>query len=176
VSELGSSTFEVADTCACIGLCSAYQDNNTTICWYFEVGAIVYRRGCGHQTCRGSQRQWFRCCSVTTAVEAPISHAASPATDSNVTLNFNGKEEKLRLINKKIQMNAVKEAFNLKTVQLNGQLEPVDQLGFTVAEYSPGQTIMVSGSPVAGTCRAASLYALLPVLPRMPTCTAASTY
>jgi hypothetical protein len=84
-------------------------------------------------------------------VEAPVSHATSLATDSNVTLNYNGKEEKLRLINKKIQMNAVKEAFNLKTVQLDGQLEPVDQLGFTVAEYSPGQTIVVSGSPVAET-------------------------
>lgn len=74
--------------------------------------------------------------------------------ENNVTLVFNGKEEKLRLINNKIQLNAVKEAFNLKTVQLDGQLEPVDQLGFTVNEYRPGQTVLVSGSPVAGTSAA----------------------
>jgi hypothetical protein len=73
-------------------------------------------------------------------------------------------------------MNAVKEAFNLKTVQLDGQLEPVDQLGFTVAEYSPGQTIVVSGSPVAGMCTAATLYALLPVVADTPVRTAVSTH
>lgn len=67
-----------------------------------------------------------------------------------MTLSFNGKEEKLRLINNKIQVGAVKEAFNLSTVQLDGQLEPVDQLGFTVAEFKPGQTVMVSGSPTTG--------------------------
>lgn len=67
-----------------------------------------------------------------------------------MTLNFNGKEEKLRLVNNKIHVAAVKDAFNLKSVQLDGQLEPVDQLGFTVAEYTPGQTITVSGSPLAG--------------------------
>ena len=81
-------------------------------------------------------------------LDAPVSHAAT--ADNSVTLNFNGKEEKLRLINNKVHVAAVKEAFNLKTVQLNGQLEPVDQLGFTVAEYAPGQTIMISGSPIAG--------------------------
>jgi hypothetical protein len=86
--------------------------------------------------------------SVAT-VEAPVSHAAPKAADNSITLNFNGKQERLRLINGKIQLNAVKDAFNLKSVQLDGQLEPVDQLGFTVAEYEPGQTILVSGSPVA---------------------------
>jgi hypothetical protein len=85
------------------------------------------------------------CCIA--AVEAPVSHAAP---NNSITLDFNGKTEKLRLVNGKIQLSAVKDAFNLKTVQLDGQLEPVDQLGFTVADYKPGQTIMVSGSPVAG--------------------------
>jgi hypothetical protein len=85
----------------------------------------------------------------SSTVEAPLSQAAPVAADSSVTLKFNGKEQKLRLINNKIHVNAVKEAFNLKSVQLDGQLEPVDQLGFTVTEFSPGQVVNVSGSPLA---------------------------
>jgi hypothetical protein len=69
------------------------------------------------------------------------------ATDNSVVLNFNGKEEKIRLINNKIQISAVKDAFNLRTVQLNGLTEPIDQLGFTVAEFSPGTVVNISGSP-----------------------------
>lgn len=72
------------------------------------------------------------------------------ATDNSVVLNFNGKEEKIRLINNKIQISAVKDAFNLRTVQLNGLTEPIDQLGFTVAEFSPGTVVNISGSPTTG--------------------------
>lgn len=107
-------------------------------------------------------RRWLLLTSICciASVEAPVSHAAPKVADNSITLNFNGKEEKLRLINGKIQLNAVKDAFNLQTVQLDGQLEPADQLGFTVAEYKPGQTILVSGSPVAGergSCRSCSV-------------------
>jgi hypothetical protein len=72
---------------------------------------------------------------------------ASVDTDNSVVLNFNGKEERIRLINNKIQLSTIKDAFNLRSVQLNGLTEPVDQLGFTVAEFSPGQVVSVSGSP-----------------------------
>jgi hypothetical protein len=75
------------------------------------------------------------------------------ATDNSVVLNFNGKEEKIRLINNQIQISAVKDAFNLRTVQLNGLTEPVDQLGYTVAEFSPGTVITVSGAPTTGKVR-----------------------
>lgn len=80
----------------------------------------------------------------------PAADAAPVAADNCVVLNFNGKEEKIRLINNKIQLSAVKDAFNLRTVQLNGLTEPMDQLGFTVAEFSPGQVVNVSGSPTTG--------------------------
>lgn len=84
------------------------------------------------------------------AAEAEISHAAPVTVDNSVILHYNGLEEKLRLVNNKVQLSAVKDAFNLKTIKLDGRLEPADQLGFTVAEFKPGQTVQVSGSPSAG--------------------------
>lgn len=142
-------------------------------------------------------------CSLSVAAGGHHTPAAestqqAPHLGDSVVLTCNGREERLRLINNKISVNAVKEAFNLKSVQLDGQLEPVDQvcclwaiahmccvrakkqplglscsvclhlrhvvsavprllamlaflqLGYTVAEFAPGQTVAVTGLPVAG--------------------------
>jgi hypothetical protein len=64
-----------------------------------------------------------------------------------VHLECEGRIEKLTLVNRRIQLRAVKEAFGLSTVRINGRLEPTDDEGYTVTKFNPQTTLAVTGQP-----------------------------
>jgi hypothetical protein len=76
-----------------------------------------------------------------------------------VHLECEGRIEKLTLVNRRIQLRAVKEAFGLSTVRINGRLEPTDDEGYTVTKFNPQTTLAVTGQPTTGL-----LLLLLPLL------------
>jgi hypothetical protein len=88
--------------------------------------------------------------AATPAAAATPAPAPAPGSVSSVTLQYNGLSEQLRLVNNRVSLPAIKEAFSLAVVKLDGVLEPCDQLGYTAAEFAPGQVVAVSGTPVAG--------------------------
>jgi hypothetical protein len=86
-------------------------------------------------------------------------HPAPTDTLENVVhLECEGRVEKLTLVNRRIQLRAVKEAFGLSTVRINGRLEPTDDEGYTVTKFNPQTTLAVTGQPTTG------LLLLLPLL------------
>ena len=64
--------------------------------------------------------------------------------DDTITLSYEGRKTKLTLVGRKIQVAAVKEAFQLQGLALNGCIEPVDGNGFTYRTYKPSDTVEVT--------------------------------
>lgn len=71
-----------------------------------------------------------------------------------VKLDFDGRQEKISLFDGRIQLSAVKEAFGLSTVKINGRIEPVNDKGFTMTRFPPQSTVQVTGQPTSGKGRA----------------------
>lgn len=78
----------------------------------------------------------------------PPSHADT--LENVVHLDCEGRVEKLTLVNRRIQLRAVKEAFGLSSVRINGRLEPTDDEGYTITKFNPQTTLAISGQPSTG--------------------------
>ncbi|WIA30197.1 hypothetical protein OEZ86_000289 [Tetradesmus obliquus] len=102
-------------------------------------------------------RQSVRCTPPLKAVVLPYrkscvaqysSEPSAPDTLENVVhLDCEGRVEKLTLVNRRIQLRAVKEAFGLSSVRINGRLEPTDDEGYTITKFNPQTTLAISGQP-----------------------------
>lgn len=75
--------------------------------------------------------------------------SAPDALENIVNIEYDGRREKLTLYRNRINLAAVKEAFGLQTVKVNGRIEPVDAEGFTLTKYSPHGTVTISGTPTS---------------------------
>lgn len=74
----------------------------------------------------------------------------APDTLENlVKLDYDGRQERISLFDGRIQLSAVKEAFGLSTVKINGRIEPVNDKGFTMTRFPPQSTVKVTGQPTS---------------------------
>jgi hypothetical protein len=87
-------------------------------------------------------------------VRVPSLH--TDTLENVVHLECEGRVEKLTLVNRRIQLRAVKEAFGLSSVRINGRLEPTDDEGYTVTKFNPQTTIAITGQPTTGVHAAAN--------------------
>lgn len=67
-----------------------------------------------------------------------------------MNLECGGRTEQLTLINRKVHVKAIKEAFGLSTVKINGRIEPMDDDGFTLTKFSPQATLTITGQRSSG--------------------------
>ena len=66
---------------------------------------------------------------------------------STVTLQYGALTERTTLVDGKVHIPTVKEAFELRVAKINGVLEPADSQGFTHVKFSSGDTLSISGTP-----------------------------
>ncbi|KAL0050597.1 hypothetical protein WJX82_002995 [Trebouxia sp. C0006] len=66
---------------------------------------------------------------------------------SNVTSKDGDLTETIPLIEGRLHIPTVQNAFTLRVVKIDGALAPVDSQGFTYAIFKPGDTLNISGTP-----------------------------
>ena len=79
---------------------------------------------------------------------------------SFVTLKFGNRTEETNLMEGRVHIPTIKDAFALCVVNINGELVPCNHKGFTHASFNPGDILIISGTPaeVAATPGASYLY------------------
>jgi hypothetical protein len=90
---------------------------------------------------------------VTHAAPAPAKAPAKAEASCVTLIADDGHTESMRLVNGRIQLSAAKEAFGLATIRLGGKIEPVDAMGFTLAEFEPAAVVTVSGQRLEEAAR-----------------------
>ena len=65
---------------------------------------------------------------------------------SNVTSKDGDLTETIPLIEGRLHIPTIQNAFTLRVVKIDGALAPVDSQGFTYAIFKPGDTLNISGT------------------------------